>query len=247
LLPILAYPESAFSQFKKLNGQERRLSHMSRSGPSPSLRPSTGTVMTNARTADPDLAEPTDPIRLGVQLRHARLVKGLRLKDVADRSGYSESLISKIENDKVTPSLSTLLRLAKALGTTVASLLGEQSGNSDTVMRAGQRPMIQQIAVAGTPSDGTEAEVLVPFGSSSLLQGFLIRVLPGGGSDGARQHDGEEVGFVRRGELLLTVAGTEYRLREGDSFFFRSSLLHSFSNPGDVPTEVIWVNTPASL
>ncbi|GAB4070877.1 cupin domain-containing protein [Ancylobacter sonchi] len=187
------------------------------------------------------------PIRLGTQLRHARKVKSLRLKDVADRSGYSESLISKIENNKATPSLNTLHRIAKVLGTSVAALMNENPRRPDIVMGPQQRPIIQEIAFGGIRSDGTEAEVMIPFGASTMLEAFLVRVQPGGSSDGQRQHEGEEVGFVRQGQLLLTVAGTTYRLKEGDSFFFPSSQPHGFTNPGDIPAEIIWVNTPPTL
>src|SRR5690348_8733491 len=55
--------------------------------------------------------------RIGSQLRRQRRLRGLRLKDVAEKAGLSESLISKIENNKVSPSISTLHSLAKALGT----------------------------------------------------------------------------------------------------------------------------------
>jgi transcriptional regulator with XRE-family HTH domain len=187
-------------------------------------------------------------LRLGLQLRHARLVKGLRLRDVAERSGYSESLISKIENNKATPSLNTLHRIAKVLGKTIATLIGETTPRRrGVVTKPYERPIIPQFAVAGHASDGTEAEVMVPLGSSSLVGAFVVRVKPGGSSDGLRQHDGEEVGFIRTGELLLTVDGETYHLTEGDSFHFSSNLPHGFTNPGNVPTEIIWVNTPASL
>lgn len=187
------------------------------------------------------------PIQFGMQLRHARLVKNLRLKDVADRSGYSESLISKIENNKATPSLNALHRIAKVLGTSVAAILNENPGQPGVVMTQRQRPVIQELAIGGVQSDGTDAEVMIPFGASTLLQAFIIRVRPGGGSDGMRQHEGEEVGFIRQGELLLTVAGISYHLKEGDSFFYPSSQPHGFSNPGSIPTEIVWVNTPPSL
>ena len=188
------------------------------------------------------------PVRIGVQLRHARLVKGLRLKDVADRAGYSESLISKIENNKAMPSINTLHRIARVLDTSMAALLSDGSGTADIVMRPEQRPRIVADAVPGTSdSDGTEAEVMIPFGASTMLEAFVIRVHPGGSSGGERHHDGEEVGFVRCGELLLTVDGESHHLKAGDSFFFASTRPHSFSNPGTVPTEIVWINTPPSL
>ena len=183
--------------------------------------------------------------RLAVQLRHARLVKGLRLKDLADRSGCSESMISKIENNKTAPSLNTLHRIAKALGTSVAELLQDRTSGGEVVTRQHERRIIRE--TGGDVSGGAEAEVIIPFGSSSMLQAFLIRLSPGAGSGGIIQHEGEEVGFVRSGQLSLTVLGTSYLLQEGDLFFFSSANPHSFSNPGKTVTEVVWVNTPPTL
>src|ERR1700733_15302967 len=81
-------------------------------------------------------------ISVGAQLRHARLVKGPRLKDVADLSNCSESRISKIENNKVAPSLNTLHRIAKALDTSVATLLQDRSTNGKVVIRENERQVI---------------------------------------------------------------------------------------------------------
>ncbi len=183
--------------------------------------------------------------RLAMQVRHARLVKGLRLKDLADLSGCSESMISKIENNRTAPSLNTIHRIAKALGTSVAELLQDRSAGGKVVTRAHERQVIQEANAEA--AGGAKAEVMIPFGASAMLQAFLIRLAPGAGSGGNLQHDGEEVGFVRCGQLSLTVSGTTYLLREGDSFFFSSNDVHSFVNPGDTVTEVVWVNTPPSL
>ena len=192
--------------------------------------------------------EPTDrSIQLGWQLRHARLVKGMRLREVAELSGCSESLVSKIENDKAMPSINTLHRLARALGTTVAALLNEREGEHGVVVSRGDRPVIREVAVAGLESDGTEAEMLIPLGASTLLQAIVLWVQPGGSSNGLRQHEGEEVGLVVTGELELTVSGTTYKLREGDSFFYRSSEPHGFRNTGQTAAQIVWVNTPPSL
>ena len=149
----------------------------------------------------PDQSAGTE-LRLGLQLRHARLVKGLRLRDVAEQSGYSESLISKIENNKATPSLNTLHRIAKVLGKTIATLIGDAApAHHGVVTKSGKRPIIPQISVAGISSDGTEAELMVPLGNSALMGAFLVRVQPGGSSDGLRHHEGEEVGFMLTGGI----------------------------------------------
>ena len=57
----------------------------------------------------------TKEIPVGEKIKTLREQKGLLLKDVADRTGFSAALISQMENHLVSPSLGTLIKLAKAL------------------------------------------------------------------------------------------------------------------------------------
>lgn len=194
-----------------------------------------------------DISPVNSDLKLGAQIRRIRQMKGMRLRDLSEGCGLSESLISRIENDKTTPSLHTLHHLAKSLDLTVAELLSEQPIESNIVMRGGQRRTIGKGHYGGNQPEGIEAEVMVPIGQKSSLQGFLVRLRPGASTSGARQHEGEEIGYVVRGELLLTVAGITHHLYSGDSFFFLSRLEHDYSNPGTTVTEVVWINTPATF
>ena len=183
-------------------------------------------------------------IRLGRQVRHWRLVKGLTLKEMAGLVGCSESLLSKVENDRATPSLSTLHKMAAALDLSVSDIFGV--GESDVVTRASERNVL---FVDGNELDGDRMrlEQLVPAKKGRLLQADLYTIPPGGGSDGEMQHSGEEFGFVLEGSLRLTVENTSYVLEPGDSFVFRSELAHAFSNAGDGVARVLWLNTPPTF
>lgn len=186
-----------------------------------------------------------DELRLGARLRHARLLRGMRLKELAGEAGCSESMASKIENDKVVPSLTTLHRLCKALGTNVSTLLNSDQPQPWTIMRAGTRQSIGLAQRSG--SEGTRAEVLVPFGDGRLLEGFVVVIEPGGHSGGQIQHKGEEVGYVLEGTLELTIEGRSHRLVAGDSFHFPSDLPHSYGNAGTTELRVVWINTPPTF
>src|SRR5260370_39782717 len=119
----------------------------------------------------------------------------MRLADLAAASGCSESLISKIENRKATPSLNTLHRLAKGLGITIATLLSDHAPAHGVIMREGQRPVLSRIGLGGYRVDGGETELLVPFCAASGLHGTLLRVQPGGRRDGRRQAEGDGGGY----------------------------------------------------
>ena len=184
--------------------------------------------------------------RIGAQLKRERRLRGLRLQDVADATGLSKSLISKIENNKASPSLSTLHRVAKALNTSVSALFAMDETLDKVVHRPHDRPIAGKIQTM-VEWDGIEAEIMVPYENGRLLEGFVFVMEPGGHSGGLLQHDGEECGYVLEGELELTVDGTTYLLNPGDSFFFNSDKPHAYRNPGKVTTRVIWINTPPTF
>jgi len=170
---------------------------------------------------------------------------GLRLRELAERVGCSESFLSKIENDKVNPSLQMLHRIVSELNFTIGEILSQDIEENQVVMRAGERPTIRMVPSRKT--EGTHLEWLVPPGDSRLLAGAIHTVNPGGGSLGTIVHEGEEMGYLLEGELDLEVDGEVYSLRAGDSFFFRSDLPHGYRNPGDVVARILWVNTPSTF
>lgn len=181
---------------------------------------------------------------LGVRLRHARLTRGLRLKDVAKRVSCSESLISKIERGHSTPSLKVLHRLAKVLDLSIGALFSPGDTGS-VVWRSGRRPVIKLEGARG--GGHIRLERIVPHQPGLLLEANIHIVEPGAESDGAIEHEGEEVGYVLQGTLELWVDEERYELQPGDAFHFRSDLSHRYRNPGKDPTKVLWVNTPPTF
>jgi transcriptional regulator with XRE-family HTH domain len=184
--------------------------------------------------------------RIAFQLRRERRLKSMRLKDVADAAALSPSLISKIEHNRVNPSLSTLHRLARALGVSVSALLPADDAADKVVFRPSDRPVVGKVQNM-SEWEGIEAEIMVPHRERQLLEGFVFIMEPGGHSGGILQHEGEECGYVLEGQLELTVGGRTYVLARGDSFFFPSDIPHSYCNPGRKTARVIWINTPPTF
>ncbi len=184
-------------------------------------------------------------LHIGVKLRHARKVKGYRLADLAELVGCSESFLSKLENNKVKPSLQLLHKIVGQLNTSIGALFETGEVDENIVMRDGERQLIHMSA--RNQSSGVAIECLVPNPDARLIYGAIHIVAPGGGSNGAIAHEGEEVGYILEGELELDVDGERYHLKEGDSFFFRSDRQHGYRNPTDSQTRVLWINTPVTF
>src|SRR5579864_4230721 len=69
--------------------------------------------------------DPREPSKIGPRLREQRKHRGASLRELADKVGVSPSLISQIERDKVTPSVSTLWALVTELGLTMGDVFAE--------------------------------------------------------------------------------------------------------------------------
>jgi transcriptional regulator with XRE-family HTH domain len=182
------------------------------------------------------------PLLFGARIRHARLTKGMRQQALADLAGCSKSMLSKIEADRVVPSLPALHRIARALEIELAGLFAGPADHDDIVSRPGSRPVLNIDPLRR--GEGIQYERLVPFGHGVLLEANIHIIQPHGGREDPIQHQGEELGLVLEGQLELTVGGRTYLARAQDSFFFSSVLGHSYRNPGPGVARVVWINTP---
>jgi transcriptional regulator with XRE-family HTH domain len=193
-----------------------------------------------ARTKTGDQSDKKAPASgLGVRLRHARLVAGLTLLQLAQKAACSESLISKIERGSATPSLAMLHRLAMALDTNVSALMSEETSSVGPILRQGERPVIK--------AGGIALERLVLPTRGGLLQANIHIVSPGVASDGLIEHVGEELGYVLEGMLELRLGEERYTVGEGDLFTFPSHIPHGYRNVGTSVARILWVNTPATF
>ncbi|WP_127090993.1 cupin domain-containing protein [Aquabacter cavernae] len=184
--------------------------------------------------------------RIGRRLQTMRRAQGLTLTELAARADCSASLVSRIENGRLLPSLSVLHKLVAGLGTSMASFLTGSETESCMVVRAGDRREVA-LDYLGLPQQGVRIEQIIPYTRERMLQGSLLTITAGHGSAGDYSHAGEEAGFIIEGFIELTINNQTHVLGKGDSFCFRSESPHSFLNPGPSDAVVIWINTPPTF
>lgn len=175
-------------------------------------------------------------IRIGRRVRALRLEKNLSLADLAAKAGISIGALSQIERGMSSLRVRVIWPLAAALDVEPSALIadGNEPVNDLYCVRANSRRALP------VHSDGITKDLLSPPGAS--LTGMVVTVEPGGGTE-AYAHSGHEFGIVTTGEAELVVDSTRYLLKTGDSFAFKSTLLHSFRNPGTERCTILWVNT----
>jgi transcriptional regulator with XRE-family HTH domain len=183
----------------------------------------------------------------GIKLRHARQLRGMSLEELGAKVGLTQGYLSKIENDRAVPTISTLHKIVQTLEININALLTDlHSANSDVfIMRRGER----QRLVTGHRRAGNRVilEQLVPSGPQYFMQVNIHVIEKGGGSNEPISHRGQEFGYVLSGTIELSVNGQRVEISEGDSFYFDSSLGHSYRNCGKSEARVVWVNTPPTF
>jgi len=184
---------------------------------------------------------------IGAYLKHARLNRRRSLRQLSDEVGCSESFLSKVENDKLRPSLAMLHRIVSALGVSIGKLFvaGNGADSTVTVVKADSRPILKTGHLRS--GKGIALEALVPTSIAVLLEANIHRVAPGCSSRGLIQHQGEEMGFVLEGKIELNVQGKKVSVSKGDAFFFQSHLKHGYRNTGKKEAQIVWINTPQSF
>jgi transcriptional regulator with XRE-family HTH domain len=195
-------------------------------------------ALVNTRRA----SESAGHLQVGARIRHARILKGMRMRDLAHAVGCDESMISKIEAGKVTPSLVMLNNIVLALDRDMASFFGLEIDEHKLVQTPADRVKVEGDALRG--GKGVFYERLVPLAAGNLLEANIHNIEPGGVKDDPITHQGEAVGYLLEGEIDLLIDGTTYHMKAGDSFFFKAHLTNGYRNTGSTVARIIWVNTP---
>jgi transcriptional regulator with XRE-family HTH domain len=182
----------------------------------------------------------TDEVDVGTRLRTIRSVRRLTLRDVADRAGISESFLSQVERGRANVSISSLQRIAAALGVEISDVFAYDGATAPRVTRRDARPTVSF-------GRGARKSLVTPKPFHSLE--VVVGEFEAGGSTGDEPYthgDSEEVFFVVRGHVELQLGEETFQLGPGDSVQYRSSTPHRVHNVGDSPAEVLFVITPPS-
>jgi transcriptional regulator with XRE-family HTH domain len=190
-----------------------------------------------------DIEHPVAALTLdvGAHLRAVRTLYGLSQRELAKRAGVTNGLISLIEQNRVSPSVSSLKKVLDGIPMSLAEFFTLDLSASPQVFFRGD-----ELTDLG---DGNVSLRLVaarrPQRAMSVMR---ERYAPGAdtGADMLR-HEGEEGGVVVRGRIELTVGGESRVLGPGDAYYFTSAIPHRFRNTGHEPCEIVSASTPPTF
>lgn len=177
---------------------------------------------------------------VGEHVRRLRVGAGMSVRALAKRSGFSPSFLSQVENGQVSPSISSMERIATAVGVSLGDFFGAVTG--------GERGLIVRVAdrqgLSSGWSNATIEALNVP-GPWARLEAMLV-TLGKGGRSGKHPyaHSQEEFAFVIQGEVLLTLGPEDHRLRRGDAATILPGELRLWRNEARGPARVVIVASP---
>jgi transcriptional regulator with XRE-family HTH domain len=175
---------------------------------------------------------------MGGVLKKARVGKGMTLEDLSSMCGYSKALISRIENDSVSPSISSLTKISQALNLKLYDIFAEIE-EDPLILRKDARETFW------VPSGKYEMEFLSTGSSKKMMQPLLLSLESGAETPGGSiSHQGEKFVLVLKGALEVVVGEKKHMLKTGDSIYFKSTIPHSFANRGKAKSVSVTVTYP---
>ncbi len=182
-----------------------------------------------------------DSADLGSTVRAQRERRQMTIASLARQVGVSAAAISQIESGAVQPSLSTLRKLAAALGIPVFRFFLPVETEAVNVVRHADRLTI------GRPSSEARYQLLSP-----SMQGQLevMEVSIGPGEVSAPEvlnHAGEECLVVLTGRGALEFGDAVIDLRAGDAATFQGTIPHRLRNTGRRELRALSIITPPSF
>jgi transcriptional regulator with XRE-family HTH domain len=175
---------------------------------------------------------------IGLKVFSLRKRMGLSLQQLGERSDVSAAAIHKIEQGGMVPTITTLLKIAGALGRPVSYFVEEDVGRDDVAVLT---PPDEDRPVYTSHKGITLNSISGPYGRF-LLAGARATVAPGANSGRKpMQHPGEELVHVIEGQLEFTVTGQLYQVGIGSTLHFRGDQPHTWRNPGTTEAHAVWM------
>lgn len=175
---------------------------------------------------------------VGRRLREIRTLRGLSMKSLAEMSGLNINTLSLIENERTSPSVSTLQLLSQSLQVPVTEFF-ETNRQSKKLVHQKQGQRLRVAFKHGAIED-------LAAGMTRFYAEPLIITLDHGANSGKDPivHTGREIVYCIEGEITYFVEGVKYPLSPGDSLIFEAYLPHRWENSSAMPARALLVLCP---
>jgi transcriptional regulator with XRE-family HTH domain len=157
---------------------------------------------------------------LARKVREERLRRSMTLAKLSKQCNVSVAMLSKIENARVSPPISTYSKIAKCFGIPLGKLFAEDVTLPVSLVRRTERKQY-------TRFPGYTGEAIAYKKTNKKMEPFIFTYTPREDHPPAYMHDNEELIFVLRGELEFRYGDTKVLLKPGDCLYLDANIRHS--------------------
>ena len=176
---------------------------------------------------------------LGDKLKDLRLACELTQEELADRCELTKGYISQLENDLTSPSIATLIDILAALGTDIKEFFSDTEEVEKYSFNKNE--FIEKV------TDEYVLNWLVPNAQKNAMEPVHMVLKPNCSTDEDFPHEGEEFGYVIKGEIVLLIGKKRTKVKKGESFYYTANKVHQIINKTNKEAEFIWVSSPPSF
>ncbi|MCG2775670.1 MAG: XRE family transcriptional regulator [Desulfobacterales bacterium] len=163
--------------------------------------------------------------RIGVRVKEHRRESGLTQKKLAEATGLSPGLLSRIENGLAMPSIPTLQIISNTLKTEIGYFFKDEEENAYIVTHPGNR----RVVVSRSGPHGKlayELELLAEGMNNPFMEPAIVMHVGKEGEVEARTHDGQEFMYVLEGRMKLTLGAKDFILKQGNAAYWNGNVPH---------------------
>jgi transcriptional regulator with XRE-family HTH domain len=182
---------------------------------------------------------------VGNRLKGVRKAAGLSQRELAKRAGVTNSTISMIEKNNVSPSISSLKKVLSGIPMSLIEFFDTGKDERATVPVIYRKDDIQLIEA----ESGIEWRLFGKYFPNRKMA-FMLETYPPGSDTGEElfaHEEGEEAGYVLEGQLEITLNNEVHVLTAGEGYYFDATQPHRFRNPFDQPCQLVSSLTPSNL
>ena len=176
---------------------------------------------------------------IGSKIRELRILNGLTQEELADRSELSKGFISELENDVTSPSIATLEDILQCLGMTISEFFSRDAEPPQTVF--GEEDYFAE----KDDELGNTTTWIIPNAQKNIMEPIRLSLKAGGSTYPDNPHEGEEFGYVLKGEIVIVLGKERYKAKAGESFYYTPDRKHYITSKKGA--EILWVSAPPSF
>ena len=157
---------------------------------------------------------------LARKVREERLRRSMTLAQLSKKCDVSVAMLSKIENARVSPPISTYSKIAKCFGIPLGKLFAEDATPPVSLVRRTERKQYTQF-------QGYTGEAIAFKKTNKKMDPFVFTYAPREDHPPAYVHDNEELIFLLKGKLEIRYGNTKIVLAPGDCLYLDANIRHS--------------------